>query len=87
MLVNSSEEHKQNVESSIADVQLLGTRSQINLVNKILEEIENTNVGDYTELIRDLRNSLRDELKLDPISSEVQVIMFNTPNTPEERGN
>ena len=51
-------------ERAIGIIQLFGTKHQIELVKKFAHEFADKNTACFDELLNDLRNSLRKELKL-----------------------
>lgn len=59
-----SDELKNRLENSIRDIQLFGTREQIELASQIGN-------GNPVPFIVNLRDSLRDELGLDPVNREI----------------
>ena len=59
------------MESAIADIQLLGSADQVSPARQFAAEMaRNSNAG-LDELILDLRQSLRSELELEPVSDKV----------------
>ena len=54
-----------DLETAIADIQLLGTKRQIELAQQLAKEITENQEGDATELLILLREDLRKELMLE----------------------
>jgi hypothetical protein len=61
-----------DMESAVADIQLLGTESQIESLNAFLKEFASKGSGSLDDLLSDLRNDLRHELKLPEIKEKVR---------------
>ena len=66
------------LESAIADIQLLGSPSQVALARRFAIEMASENSASLDELIFDLRESLRLELELEPVSEGVIFLRFGT---------
>ncbi len=64
--VNKSEESNvlRRLEKPIADIQLFGSDHQVKIAHSIVNEIVKNQTSDTTDLLVDLRDSLRDELGL-----------------------
>ncbi|MHC1713149.1 MAG: hypothetical protein AB9872_13460 [Solidesulfovibrio sp.] len=65
------------LESAIADIQLLGTIRQVLLAKEFSESIAEKNQGSLNELLFDLRQTLRLELQLDPIKEPISYLRFH----------
>jgi hypothetical protein len=65
-------QHFRDMESAIADIQLLGSKSQIELVEKFTEEFEQTRQASLDPLLNSLRKDLRKELGYEQIDSNVR---------------
>lgn len=63
-----------NFESAIADIQLLGSAYQVSLARELAIEMGRNHTASPDKLIFDLRQSLRSELQLEPISENVLYI-------------
>ncbi|GIK78939.1 MAG: hypothetical protein BroJett024_00440 [Alphaproteobacteria bacterium] len=62
----------ENIEAFVSEIQLYGTPRQIELMTILVEEFKKpNNYVSYDALLRDLRDSIRKELNLEPISGEV----------------
>ncbi|GEM_PF-417921 len=57
------------LESAIADIQLFGSKRQIELSREFSKEIAKHGTADCTILLKDIRDDLRHELGLEPITS------------------
>ena len=57
-------EYREDTESAIADIQLFGTRKQIELAQKFANKIAQNSCGQLDELLIELREDLRKELML-----------------------
>jgi hypothetical protein len=60
------------LESAIADIQLLGTNKQIILAQEFSTEFATKKIGDLDKLLDDLRTDLRKELRLDMTSTNIK---------------
>lgn len=61
-----------DMESAVADIQLLGTESQVENLNVFLNEFASEGIGSLDGLLSDLRDDLRYELKLTEIVEKVR---------------
>lgn len=59
-----------NTERAIADIQLFGTKAQINLAQKFTKEMSETNSAECLDLLIELRKELRKELRLEPVDDK-----------------
>ncbi len=60
-----------NIESALADIQLLGTAEQIEMAKKYSSDLTETGKTDASLLLNSLRESLRKELNLKNIDSPI----------------
>lgn len=60
------------IESAVADIQLFGSKSQIEEVHQAISEYKKSAILPLDPLLIDLRNTLRTELNLPPIQEKVQ---------------
>lgn len=65
----SNNDKNQNIESAIADIQLLGTQKQIVLAQKIATEISTNGTGYTLDILTELRADLRKELGLEKVEN------------------
>jgi hypothetical protein len=77
--------HAEDIESAIADIQLLGTPNQVALAVKFSELIAKTGGGDLDSLLYDFRKTLRQELDLKPVTEKLIHLRFSKDNTPNKR--
>lgn len=66
------------LEKPIADIQLFGTKKQIEMVQALAKEIVETENANLTELLTELRQDLRKELNLEKVLPEIKI--FRAPN-------
>ena len=89
-----TEQHQRDIESAIADIQILGTPDQIALAKKVTQEIESTSHTDPRALLVNLRADLRRELDIEQVSLEPTDILHlrihglppDTSEGPKKRG-
>lgn len=67
---------EKDVELAIADIQLLGTVSQVKLAHDFAESFSNEQTANISELLENLRADLRGELTLDSISLNIKHLRF-----------
>lgn len=67
------------VERPIADIQLFGTKKQIELTLKIATELAETRGTNLIELLTELRQDLRRELNLEKIDTPIRVFRDGLP--------
>ena len=67
------------VEKPIADIQLFGTKKQIELAIKIANELAETRGTNLIELLTELRQDLRRELNLEKIDTPIKVFRDGLP--------
>src|SRR5690606_39119543 len=68
------------VEKPIADIQLFGTKKQINLTIKIANELAEKRGTNLIELLTELREDLRKELNLEKINTPIKVFRDGLPS-------
>lgn len=62
-------EHKAEFERFVAEIQLYGTPYQVELMTKLVEAFNRQEPSiSFDPLLEDLRNSLRAELRMEPVS-------------------
>ena len=64
--------HFRDMESAVADIQLFGSKSQIELVERFTREFEETKQASLDPLLSSLRKDLRKELGYEPINTNVR---------------
>jgi hypothetical protein len=65
------------LESAIADIQLLGTPEQVEMAKRFAEEFAENRVASLDNLLFDLRETLRAELQLEPVKSKIKYLRIN----------
>lgn len=68
---NDSKRYRPDLESAIADIQLLGSPHQVSLATQFAIEMAKARTSSLDDLLFDLRQSLRTELELEPVSEKV----------------
>ena len=67
-----------DIETFVSEIQLYGTPRQIQLMTEIVEGFKKTpNVVSYDAILKDLRDTIRKELSLEPISGEIWWLRFD----------
>jgi hypothetical protein len=56
------------LQKPVADIQLFGSEEQVSLMHKLVNEVVAKNHGDTTDILNNLKHSLRAELGLSPIA-------------------
>lgn len=80
----SDNSHKAELETAIAEIQLLGTQKQIELAQQVAVQISQTGVGDTLELLMQLREDLRKELGIYPVERDLKILRFQTDHRPDK---
>lgn len=65
------------LESAIADIQLFGTAQQVRLAEKFAFDIANNSNASTDELLVNLRDELRRELKLEVVNPEITYLRLD----------
>ncbi|MGE0052178.1 MAG: hypothetical protein AB7S49_11710 [Arcobacter sp.] len=73
----------EKIEKIMSQVQLLGSKEQVNLVKKLAVSIGKNEINEYDSLINSLRDDLRMELELEKIEGNVQWARFNIEVTKQ----
>jgi len=73
------------LETAIADIQLLGTQKQIELAQQFAVQMSQTGRGDSLELLIQLREDLRKELKLKPTERNLKILRLIRPRANKTR--
>lgn len=80
---NRAEETKDaqpQIESAIADIQLLGSPRQVSLARQFTQDMATQHGASLDNLIADLRHSLRAELRLPAINESMTYLRFGKNN-------
>ncbi len=70
-------ERNAKLELLIAELQLFGSDRQIALTKELVENIHHGGKFNFDELLKDIRNDLREELELEPIDGRIKWLRFN----------
>jgi hypothetical protein len=73
---SNPQERQADIESALADIQLLGTLKQIQLAVKFMDEFSKRGTASLDELLSSLRKNLRLELSLEETSLSVKYLRF-----------
>jgi hypothetical protein len=68
---------RHDFESAVADIQLLGSSHQVALARQFAIEMARDRTSSLDDLLFDLRQSLRSELELEPVSEKVIFLRFS----------
>jgi hypothetical protein len=67
------------IEKPIADIQLFGNKKQIELAQKIADEIATSGQCTLNELLIELRGDLREELNMEKVPNKIRHLRFASP--------
>jgi len=67
------------VEKPIADIQLFGTKKQVEMTIKLATELAETRGTNLIELLTELREDLREELNLEKIDTPIKIFRDGLP--------
>jgi hypothetical protein len=71
-----SKDHEKDFESAIADIQLFGSKQQIELATSLARELASKRHSEMNELLSALRNDLRTELGLARVDNQIVHLRF-----------
>jgi hypothetical protein len=77
-----------DIEMFVSEIQLYGTPRQIELMSTMVENFKGKDPVSYDDILADLRDTIRSELKLEPVTGPVWWFRFGrspkteTANTP-----
>jgi hypothetical protein len=81
-----TDEHKSEFERFIAEIQLYGTPHQVGLMIKLVEAFNRQEPSiSFDTLLEDLRDALRNELRMEPVSGPVWWYRFTLPEWEIQR--
>lgn len=81
-----TQEHKAEFEMFVADIQLYGTPHQVLLMTRLVEAFNRQEPSiSLDELLVDLRDTLRSELKMEPVAGPVWWYRFTLPEWELQR--
>lgn len=66
--------HSHDIETAIADIQLLGTPEQVKLAQAFAIEFAESRTGSFDPILQSLRRSLRSELELEPVDDILKFL-------------
>ena len=70
-----------SMEGAITDIQLLGDKKQVRLALDLSKSLNNG--GDAMKLLKNLRQELRKELRLEPINGNLFIFRWQRPSPPK----
>jgi hypothetical protein len=73
---DNPEPHRAQLESAIADVQLLGSPTQVQMARTFARDMAQHSEGSLDRLLADLRRSLRAELQLESVDESIIFLRF-----------
>jgi hypothetical protein len=82
-LSSTTEQHMRDIESAIADIQLLGTPNQVELAVEFATAFGNIKSASLDPLLADLRDSLRAELELEKIPVKLKFLRYISGKMPD----
>ena len=68
---------REDFESAIADIQLLGSNQQIGLTLEVIDSIAKNGFATVNPLLENLRGELRKELNLEIAGKEIKIFRFS----------
>ncbi len=74
---NDQSKYRSGTESAIADIQLFGSKKQIELSQQFSNEIAQNSCGKLDELLVNLRGDLRKELSLKKIPKKIRYLRLH----------
>lgn len=82
-LNTTTERHMLDIESAIADIQLLGTPTQVRLAVEFAKSFGKNKSASLDDLLQDLRDSLRSELELEKVPGKLTFLRYNSGKLPD----
>ena len=79
----NSMQHMLDIESAIADIQLLGTKHQVELAVEFTKVFVDKKSASLDDLLQDLRDSLRAELELENIRHKLTFLRYDPGKLPD----
>lgn len=74
--IGQQKAHEESLETAVSDIQLLGTMRQSQLAAQFCVDFAEKGTAYMDELLLDLRNDLREELRLEKLSQPSRVLRF-----------
>jgi len=81
----SDDSRSADLETAIADIQLFGSPRQIELAQKFANELASRRESNLDELLADLRQNLREELKLETASQNIKHLRITSNSEPKRK--
>lgn len=72
----NQESYRAQIESAIADIQLLGSPEQVAMAREFAFTMAQDREASLDDLLFDLRRSLRDELQIEPVRESILFLRF-----------
>jgi hypothetical protein len=69
-----------DIESALADIQLLGTPEQVGLARDFSDEFSKNGKASFDPLLYGLRKTLRQELDLEPVEHSLKILRITYDN-------
>lgn len=81
-----TDDHKMEFERFVAEIQLYGSPHQVQLMTKIVDGLNRQEPSvSFDALLEDLRDSLRQELRMEPVRGPIWWYRFTLPQWEIER--
>jgi hypothetical protein len=77
--------HIDNMETALADIQLLGTPKQARLAREFSDAFAENGTAPFDPLLYDLRKTLREELDLEPVEEKLKFLRIIYGKKPSQR--
>lgn len=74
----NEKEFVEYIEKPIASIQLFGTLTQINLAQKIADEIGKNGTASLDSILEELRDDLRNELNLKKVTTTMKYVRYKS---------
>ena len=81
-----SSSYFRDMEAAVADIQLFGSKSQIQLVESFTKEFSEKNFASLNPLLNSLREDLRKELGYEPVEANVRWFRPESSPTVAQQG-
>ena len=74
-----TDESIEKLETFVSEIQLYGTPKQILLMQKMVEDFKQPGTVSHDAILADLRDTIRQELELEPVQGSVWWLRLNRP--------
>jgi hypothetical protein len=81
--IQAGSDHASNLESALADIQLLGTPAQVDLAGKCSDDARSKGSIELKPLLLNLRGSLRHELGLEQVNNSLVFFRASAADIPD----